>query len=355
LVLQYPSGAVQSEQPWAEKGDSGLRRNWKKNAMSKSKFVYATFICLVALVLMSIGILSLNGQAPAKTYKHASQYQVAILDQNLRVATGSDVTLGKNTTDAKLGSGGQGIHLLHTDSGNFRVEAPVNKGRSFGLAMATAMANSDRPAWAQQQSATIHNQWFLDNVQSGTKVLFASECANPNKKHPNDAVRCTFWFPDPDSSDHEYETLGDFTPFSAGDGSNTQKTANTLCGKGKLSPAVEAQVCPSVTGSTGAAPVPVTPPAPVAIQSPVATPAPAATVAPATTFLSVATPAPAAAPIPAASRIPSVTPTPVTQPAATTPAQAASQAQARALAKAAATAQAQAKAAAYAAAHAQSK
>jgi hypothetical protein len=194
-----------------------------------------------------------------KTYKHAPEYQVAILDQNLRVETGSDITLAKNMTDAKLGQVGQGIHLLHTDSGNFRVEAPVNKGRSFGLAMATAMANSDRPAWAQEQSATIHNKWFLDNVQPGTKVLFASECAKPNKKHPDDVVRCRFYLPDPDSSNHEYETLGDFTPFTVGDGSNMQKTANTLCGSGKLKPDVEAQLCgqtPTVPAATPPSPAP---------------------------------------------------------------------------------------------------
>ncbi len=215
--------------------------------MSKSKFVYVTFTRLVALVLMPIGILSLNGQAPAKTYKHASQYQVAILDQNLRVATGRDVTLGNNTTDAKLGSGGQGIHLLHTDAGDYRVEAPINNGATILSAMGSNAYNPAR---------TYHNKWFLDNVQSGTKVLFASKCDKPNKKHPYDAVVCLFWFPDPDSTTHEYLTIGDFTPYTAGDGSNTQKTANTLCGKGKLSPAVEAQICPSVAGSTGAAPVP---------------------------------------------------------------------------------------------------
>ena len=95
----------------------------------------------------------------AKTYKHASEYQVAILDQNLRVATGSDVTLGKNTTDAKLGAGGQGIHLLHTEAGDYRVEAPINKG----LTMLSAMGSN-----AYNPAKTFHNKWFLDNVQSGT-------------------------------------------------------------------------------------------------------------------------------------------------------------------------------------------
>lgn len=186
--------------------------------------------------------LSAFGQTK-KSYKHAAQYEVATLDKTIRLTTGTDVTAGKSQTDAKLDAGGQGMHFLYTDHGNFRVEAPVNKGRSFANALATGMNNQNRPVWAQQQAATIHNKWFLDNVQPGTKVLFASECAKPNKKHPNDTVRCTFWFPDPDSENHEYETLGDFTVYTAGDGSNTEKTANSLCGTGKLNPAVEAQIC----------------------------------------------------------------------------------------------------------------
>ncbi len=180
----------------------------------------------------------------AKTYKHASEFKIAVLDQNLRVATGTDLTLGKNTTDAKLGPGGQGIHLLHTDAGDYRIEAPINKGATFLSAM---NSNSYRPA------QTIHNKWFLDNVQAGTKVLFASECVKMNKKHPNDAVRCSFYFPDPDSSSHEYVTIGDFTPVAFGDGSNTQKTASTLCGSGKLKPETEAQLCGALAPSSPSA------------------------------------------------------------------------------------------------------
>jgi len=209
-----------------------------------------------AVVMALLFIPALGFAKDAKTFKHASEYQVAILDQNLRVATGSDATLGKTGTDAKLGAGGQGIHLLHTDAGDYRVEAPINKG----LSILSAMASN-----AYNPPVTYHNKWFLDNVQPGTKVLFASECAQPNKKHPNQAVRCTFYFPDPDSSDHEYATLGDFTPYAAGDGSNTQKTANTLCGTGKLRPDVEAQLC---GGTPAPTPVPVFTPVPVPASVP---------------------------------------------------------------------------------------
>jgi hypothetical protein len=180
---------------------------------------------------------------PAKTYKHVAEFQMGTLDKNLRVSTGSDVTLGHTTTDAKLDQGGQGMHFLHTEKGDFRVEAPVNKGRSFLNGLAAASANMNRPVWAQERGEIVHNKWFLDNVQAGTNVLFASECAAPNKKHPNETVRCSFYFPDPDSTDHEYATSGDFTPYLQGDGSNTQKAGDTLCGTGKLKPEVESQLC----------------------------------------------------------------------------------------------------------------
>src|SRR5690242_17439716 len=76
-----------------------------------------------AMATALLFIPALGFAKDAKTYKHASEYQVATLDQNLRVETGSDATLAKNTTDAKL-IVGQGIHLLHTDAGDYRVEAP---------------------------------------------------------------------------------------------------------------------------------------------------------------------------------------------------------------------------------------
>ena len=173
----------------------------------------------------------------SKTYKHASEYQVAVLDETIRLQTGSDATLGHTSTDAKLDQGGQGVHFLHTDAGDYRVEAPVNSGATILAAMGT-------PAY--QRAPTIHNKWFLDKVQPNTQVLFASKCAGPNKKHPNAAVRCNFWFPDPDSDTHEYLTLGDFTPYTVGDGANTAKVANTLCGTGKLNAQTEAKLCTAV-------------------------------------------------------------------------------------------------------------
>lgn len=187
---------------------------------------------VLAVLLLVAGV----GHAQ-KTYNHASEYQVAVLDENAKISTAADATLGKTSTDAKLTGGGQGFHFLHTDHGNYRVEAPVNKGMSFMAAMAAPQGTTP---------VTYHNKWFLDNVAAGTNVLFAARCGKPNKKHPNDVVRCEFWFPDPDSDSHEYRTLGDFTPYLEGNGSNIQKTANALCGTGKLNPETEKQVCAPV-------------------------------------------------------------------------------------------------------------
>ena len=112
----------------------------------------------------------------------------------------------------------------------FALEAPVSGGKSFLAAMAT---NGLAPQ--------IHKEWFMDQLHEGDQVLFTAKC----NKH-ND---CTFWLPDPDRQGKEFITAGHFVPDVAK--TNTQ----TLCGMGKLSAAVEAQVC-------GQAPTPATAPAP---------------------------------------------------------------------------------------------
>jgi len=110
---------------------------------------------LISLVLI---FPALSGAFAQKSYEHTSEYIVAVLDQSQMLATGNDVTLGKTMTDANLSPGGQGFHFLHTESGDYRVEAPVNSGRLFVAAMGT-------PRY--QRAPVIHNKWFLDNVQPG--------------------------------------------------------------------------------------------------------------------------------------------------------------------------------------------
>jgi len=161
----------------------------------------------VIAFLLPIVFTPLAHGGEKKSYKHASEFQMATLDQSIRLNTGGDVTASKTVTDAKLDVGGQAVRFLHTDAGDYRVEAPINKGASFLVAMAT-------PTY--QRAQVVHNKWFLDNVKPNTQVLFAVKCGNPNKKHPNDVVRRIFYFPDPDSENHEYMTAGDFTPYALG-------------------------------------------------------------------------------------------------------------------------------------------
>lgn len=184
-----------------------------------------------ALSITILLLIPAFGFAETKTYKHASEYQMGILEVTIRKEFSNQVTIAKTVTDRNLSSGGMGFKILSTDAGIYRVEPPVNKGMSILSAL------------GDKNPTTYHNKWFLDSVEPGTNVLFAAECKRPNKKHPNDTVECSFWFPDPDSTTHEYATTGDFTPFILGDGSNTQNTANVLCGTGKLKPEVEAQLC----------------------------------------------------------------------------------------------------------------
>jgi hypothetical protein len=126
----------------------------------------------------------------------------------------------------------------------YAIEAPLSIGRTLAAGMLTGGL-----------APNIHQQWFMDDLHEGDKILFRFKCNNKNN--------CTYWLPNPDHAGKEYITLGYFRPDVAK--SNTQ----TLCGKGKLSAAVEAQVCPP-KGITGAAPAPAVSP-----TTDIATPAPA--------------------------------------------------------------------------------
>jgi hypothetical protein len=89
----------------------------------------------------------------------------------------------------------------------------------------------------------------MDQMHAGDKVLFAAKC----NKH-ND---CQIWVPNPDKPGKEIMTDGRFEPAVA------KTNTNALCGTGKLSADVEAQVC-----TPQAAPAPEPTPAPEAAPSP---------------------------------------------------------------------------------------
>jgi hypothetical protein len=114
----------------------------------------------------------------------------------------------------------------------YAIQAPISRGQTFLANLAT---NSN--------ASQVHVQWFMDQLHEGDKVLFAYKC----DKHNN----CFFWLPKPDKEGKEYSTYGYFRPDAAQ--TNTQQ----LCGKSKLSPDVEAQLCPPVAAPP--APAQVTP------------------------------------------------------------------------------------------------
>ena len=99
----------------------------------------------------------------------------------------------------------------------YAIESPVSVGGGILLGMLTGSA------------PTVHKQWFMDNLHEGDKVLFNVKCDNHN--------RCTFILPNPDDPNKEYKTAGTFYP-------KVSKTnTSVLCGTGKLTADVEAQVC----------------------------------------------------------------------------------------------------------------
>jgi len=91
---------------------------------------------------------------------------------------------------------------------------------------------------------TIHKAWFMDNLHDGDKVLFAAKCDMKHAQH-----RCEFWLPDPSKPGKEISTMGGFSPAVA------QTNTTSLCGMGKLSASVEAQVCPKAEPQAAVAPV----------------------------------------------------------------------------------------------------
>jgi hypothetical protein len=157
---------------------------------------------------------------------HSKEYKVGILQSTEQVNTGTFISCDHG---CMAQSTGHNVHYVVTEEGVYTITSPTSAGRSI---LVGTLVSPDLP--------DVHIQWFLDDLNIGDKVLFAAEC----DKHNN----CMFWLPKPDQQGKEYHTTGWFRPRVAA--TNTTQ----LCGTGKLSAAVEAQVC-----STPAASTPTTP------------------------------------------------------------------------------------------------
>lgn len=150
---------------------------------------------------------------------HSSDYQVGTLQTTEVASTGTFTSCDHGCISQ---STGHNVHYLETESGLFVIDSPTS---TAGSIFQSALVGANAP--------DVHIQWFMDELHPGDKVLFAAACGKHND--------CTFWLPKPDKPGKEYITAGSFHPRVA-------KTNTTqLCGTGKLSPSVEAQVCQQAT------------------------------------------------------------------------------------------------------------
>ena len=147
---------------------------------------------------------------------HAASYQAGTFSATDQINDGTYANgQGRGVSSY---SAAHNVHYVTTPDGTYAIESPSAVGKSILIGVLT---NSAMP--------TLHKQWFMDQLHEGDQVLFAAKC----DKHNN----CMFWLPNPEKVGKEFTTAGNFRP-------NVAKTNTTaLCGKGKLSPAVEAQVC----------------------------------------------------------------------------------------------------------------
>jgi hypothetical protein len=172
--------------------------------------------------------------------KEKPAYQVGSFLASRQVSDGSysQASCGGFSCSGSSYSAAHNVHEVQASDGVYTIEAPVSVGGTLALGM---LSNGNSP--------TVHKQWFMDSLHEGDKVLFSAQC----NKH----YRCTIRLPNPDKPEKVIETQGFFSPAAA------KTNAGVLCGTGKLSADVEAQVC---NQPTTAASVVVPQPAPPAAR-----------------------------------------------------------------------------------------
>ncbi len=147
-------------------------------------------------------------------------YEVGIFMSSEQVSDGSYSTAscGSFGCNGSAYNAAHNVHLVRTDNGIYSIEAPVSVAGTVLLGM---LNNGIAP--------TVHKAWFMDDLHEGDKVLFSADCNKHN--------RWTIRLPNPDKPTKEITTQGFFYPSIA------KTNATTLCGTGKLTADVEAQVC----------------------------------------------------------------------------------------------------------------
>lgn len=198
--------------------------------------------------------------------KEKPAYQVGTFIESRQVSDGtySHASCGAFSCSGSAYSASHNVHEVETPGGVYTIEAPV----SVGGTLAVAMLNGASP--------TIHKGWFMDQLHEGDKILFSAQCNKHN--------RCTIRLPNPDKPDKVVETQGFFSPAAA------KTNAGVLCGTGKLTPSVEAQVCnqpPVVAAAIEPTPAPAKAESAAPAQSAPSAPIVAVVVAPAPSDASI--------------------------------------------------------------------
>jgi hypothetical protein len=154
---------------------------------------------------------------------HTSQYKVGIFSSTGQLRDGSysnGQTRGVATYTAH-----HNIHYVRTDDGMYSIYSPSVLGKTFLFKPLT----NDGTLTDDDMMPNVHKQWFMDKLHDGDKVLFAAKCDKNNN--------CWFWLPNPDKPGLEFTTQGYYLPDAI------ETTPQSLCGTGKLTPQVAAEVC----------------------------------------------------------------------------------------------------------------
>ncbi len=144
-------------------------------------------------------------------------YQVGVFVQAVAVDSGTvsqrgtaGLFGGSNVTTKSIGHMNA---LVETPEGRYSIDPPFSMGKTILMG----------------STADPHKEWFMDAMHAGDKVLFSAQCNKHN--------HCVIEVPNPEKPEKVIQTMGLFMPNDA------KSNAGVLCGTGKLTPEVEAQVC----------------------------------------------------------------------------------------------------------------
>lgn len=152
----------------------------------------------------------------AFAHNHSKQYVLGIYSSSGRMSDGS--TMLCNSAGCDKYRNHHRVYYIRVPHGMYMLEAPIAVGRSVLGSMFT-----------DGLAPQAHQQWFMDHLHAGDKVLFYAKC----NKHDD----CKVWMPHPNHPNKEYFTQGYYSP------DHGQSNVSKLCGTGKLSKAVEAEAC----------------------------------------------------------------------------------------------------------------